>query len=584
MVAYRRRRRGWIKYAMLVLLILFVTFMFRTRPAPRPRPLTDRGTHVATDATNTADTKITEKPQQDTETKQKIQVQEQEEPTTGQKTTQEAKKDTESGTENTKTANTKTGTEAKQELNTADSHNTVAKTEPKAENPKADPNLAPSGEKFNAYVSIISNNKYVDGAMLLAWTLWKKSTLLQARKCKLVLLIPEGKLYPYNIKRLKASGWHEVMEVKDLSEYAPRSKFLDTFNKIYMFGLSRFHKVLYYDADVLPIYNPDPMFDTPLTNETWMGAIGSHGDKYFKTGNMVFLPSDREFGKMLATLKSGRYNTISGRDGELLRDFFNGNLVGTDPIYSQYRRPWQDLKGCVVFHYRGEFKPWYDERLVSQKGHFMDEKRPPDFGPAYRLWWEEYAHMHTALDLLGESLEEGESPKVEEPEWGGAHAGPGITKHTHYWLQRMTKSEYIIPIWSKDNAKKEGIEVLTDHTVEIEGEKHTCDTLCQVSHKKCTAKAKEEHNKDPDACNRACEVDMCHVHCSVGQNSNSTTCESLCKVGSKGNEKYIMCNDRLPLPEPKHKKHHGESFDEAVKKKEKENRDKAKKHHHHHKK
>eukprot|EP00667_Euglena_gracilis_P012730 EG_transcript_13083 len=337
----------------------------------------------------------------------------------------------------------------------------TAKRHPPA-SPAAQATNPTVGSVPNAYLSIISNNKYVDGAMVLAFTLRKYSELWKAGQCHMVLLVPGG-LADQNKARLRSAGWDRILDIEDdLAKYAPRSHLKDTFNKLYMFNLVQYSRVAYYDVDVLPLHNPDHIFGTKLPSDEYVGAIGTKGDVYFKTGMIVLQPSTVQFGKMLQWLKDGKYNHASGRDGSLLRDFFHGRFTPIDPAYSQYRRPWQDLKGAMVFHYRGEFKPWYEAALVpTHKWH--DPERPPDLGPGYRLWWEEYHDMHYSF-----------IPTEDAKGWGGTHQGPGVTPKSHLWLMRFTPGEYIVPIWSPPKDMK----VFYNKTA-VGDQVYTCNTACQ---------------------------------------------------------------------------------------------------------
>eukprot|EP00668_Euglena_longa_P015119 GGOE01019168.1.p1 GENE.GGOE01019168.1~~GGOE01019168.1.p1 ORF type:complete len:509 (-),score=139.83 GGOE01019168.1:160-1686(-) len=388
------------------------------------------------------------------------------------------------------------------------------------------------GSVPHAYLSIISNNKYVDGAMVLAFTLLKYSELWKAGQCHLVLLVPGG-LADQNKARLRKAGWDRILDIEDdLAKYAPRSHLKDTFNKLYMFNLVQYHRVAYYDVDVLPLHNPDHIFSTKLPSDEYVGAIGTKGDLYFKTGMIVLQPSTVQFGKMLQWLKDGKYNHASGRDGSLLRDFFHGRFTPIDPAYSQYRRPWQDLKGAMVFHYRGEFKPWYDAALVPTN-KWRDPERPPDLGPGYRLWWEEYHDMHFHLQ-----------PEEEPTGWGGVHQGARVTPKSHLWLMRYTAGEYIVPIW----APLKDMKVYYNRTTV--GEKaYTCNTVCQDAHRQCVQQEKQKGHAGTEkatVCNAACQhFPDCHVHCRTRDGQRH--CLPACQVTSEGRPPFLLyCDDRWP--------------------------------------
>ena len=73
-----------------------------------------------------------------------------------------------------------------------------------------------------------------------------------------------------------------------------------------MFNLVQYSRVAYYDVDVLPLHSSDHIFNTKLPSENYVGAIGSPGDTYFKTGMMVLQPSADLFGVCLTPIRWSR--------------------------------------------------------------------------------------------------------------------------------------------------------------------------------------------------------------------------------------------------------------------------------------
>ena len=69
-----------------------------------------------------------------------------------------------------------------------------------------------------AYVVLISNEKYVDGALTLAWSLRQQSPSIQTKRCDLVLMLPPDSICDSNIVRLKQVGYRIVPVNYSLSE------------------------------------------------------------------------------------------------------------------------------------------------------------------------------------------------------------------------------------------------------------------------------------------------------------------------------------------------------------------------------
>lgn len=49
----------------------------------------------------------------------------------------------------------------------------------------------------------------------------------------------------------------------------------DTFDKLYLWNLTEYAMVAFFDADMLALDEPDSVFNFPLPNETFVGALGS---------------------------------------------------------------------------------------------------------------------------------------------------------------------------------------------------------------------------------------------------------------------------------------------------------------------
>eukprot|EP00759_Apiculatamorpha_spiralis_P045906 PhF_6_TR42653/c0_g1_i8/m.64241 len=126
-----------------------------------------------------------------------------------------------------------------------------------------------------AYVMIISNEQYVDGAMVLGYTLRKHSDLLRRGECALVILITQNRVGEVSKQRLQRAGFTEIIEVVSLAKRVPNSYWKDTFDKLYMFNLTKYQKVVFMDSDMLVI-NPgmDKLFSKKIPSPKHVGAIG----------------------------------------------------------------------------------------------------------------------------------------------------------------------------------------------------------------------------------------------------------------------------------------------------------------------
>ena len=87
-----------------------------------------------------------------------------------------------------------------------------------------------------------------------------------------------------SVALLSEVGWDYVKIMKTLAYLSPKSYFTYTFDKMYLFGMVEYKRVIFFDADMLCTGNPDSMFDVNLPSVKYVGAIGGMGSSYFQTG------------------------------------------------------------------------------------------------------------------------------------------------------------------------------------------------------------------------------------------------------------------------------------------------------------
>eukprot|EP00667_Euglena_gracilis_P007592 EG_transcript_7670 len=305
-----------------------------------------------------------------------------------------------------------------------------------------------------AYVCVISNEKYLDGAVTMGWSLRKHSRLLQTGRADLVIIVNEL-LHSNSLALLAAVGWDYVKVLKTLSYLSPRSYFTYTFDKLYLFGLTQYRRVVFFDADMICTGSPDAMFNTSLPSARWVGAIGATGSAYFQTGTMVIQPSIEVFEDLYREYRYGKfnYNQWRARDGILCRNYF-----GTQHVM---------YPSAPLHHYSGYFKPWFNKDKPPARS-----EKYPDFGHYYQLWWKTYEEVHLTALI---SFWDGRSP------YGGLRTlDSHVTPHTHLWLQRYAKMNYTRKL-SRTIAQETNL--TTPHLRLLPGT--ACDTACAAEGLAC---------------------------------------------------------------------------------------------------
>ena len=344
---------------------------------------------------------------------------------------------------------------------------------------KQDPSPQHTDAKF-AYVAVVSLESYIDGAIVMGLSLRNLSSLVQKGSCKLVCIVVNT-LSEESKKRLDTAGWI-VKEVEPLHVHVPKAHWADSFDKLYVFGLTQFKRVVLVDSDMLTVADSDAIFDTKLKNASYIGAIGNnpkhHKGPYFQSGMLVIIPSRKVYNDLFTMLLSesapkkpnGIYNKLNARDGSLLRTYFVDRYTTISNSYSKHLAPWEPLFATKIrmLHFRGSFKPWYSPEA-------MYESKPDElaFGPGYRLWWEYYEEFH----------------RKEMKNWeDGATWGINGDKNPSdfVWMLRNTKKEYMRKLtktrFTESNFTKVGILLVKGNLGE------SCDTACKhhgKSHKWC---------------------------------------------------------------------------------------------------
>lgn len=309
-----------------------------------------------------------------------------------------------------------------------------------------------------AYLLIISNEDFLDGALVLGRSLRQNCPRLSQKTADLAIIITQNRVSRQSQLRLHSVGFDRIFEVPSLATRAPGAYWKDTFDKIYMFNLTQYRKIVFMDADMINVRSMDALFDKDFGDPTYVGAIGFRGGSegpYFQTGMMVIQPTRAIFDKIYARFESGvpprgsMYNHgMNGRDGVLLRDVFGNNFKILDNKYSRNLNPrWPVPEVVVSLHLRGKVKPWFDRNLPNTD----PELGKKEFGHPYELFWriyEELIHKESPeykLALQGLPL--------SEP-FGGSKSAPDVSPLTHVWMMRYSPREYVQLLTEEDRRRR----------------------------------------------------------------------------------------------------------------------------------
>lgn len=312
-------------------------------------------------------------------------------------------------------------------------------------------NTTTSNDRF-AYVLMVSNHKYIDGAIVVADSLRSYSVLVQQGKCDVVLIVPE-KINAVVLELLSVV-FSRVLIVRSVDQFSPKSYYKTTFDKMYLYSLHEYQSVIFFDADSLIIGNPDKLFQKVSTVHP-LTAVG--GNDYFQTALLIVKPSREVFLDLYLEYRYGAfgYNQWRARDGILFRNclMMMHDNIG-HPVNS-------------VFHFYGFIKPWFNKDV-----QYKSSKEKLTFDKQYLIWWERYETLHVkyfadfairdrldphAATAAGASYSYGETALQKKKAKGYLPLGVDsfdalseVSPREYMWLQRFSGgSEYHRPTFRK---------------------------------------------------------------------------------------------------------------------------------------
>lgn len=281
-----------------------------------------------------------------------------------------------------------------------------------------------------AFVSLVTNNGYANGALVLGYSLRRVNTTR-----KLVLLVTREVLEPTRERLARVWDHLEIVDLLDSEDTTnlallTRPELGITFTKIHCWNLTQYRKCVFLDADTLIIQNCDELFERDE-----LSAVPDIGwPDCFNSGVFVFEPSRATYEAILEyAIQNGSFD---GGDQGLLNSFFsdwrtsdisrhlsfiynmNSNASYTyAPAFQQFGR---DVK---IVHFIGPIKPWHHSynpatgnvNVPSSSRGYVPHERT-----FLQLWWDIYATFvepemrvdELASEISNIAIEEEVDPEV----------------------------------------------------------------------------------------------------------------------------------------------------------------------------
>lgn len=317
---------------------------------------------------------------------------------------------------------------------------------------------------MGAYCTLVYTDNYIPGALVLGKTLES----LDPEFKRIVLVTKDVSLAER--KRL-AEAWTEVRNVEPISAMSPdklqllgRAELGHAVTKLRIWDLPE-SRVVYLDADTLPLQSLSELFNIPLATEEVAASPDIGWPDIFNSGVLVANPNKETFSN-LSKLAEVKGSSFDGSDQGLLNEYFENKWVRLPFLYNvtasvsyQYRPAFEKYKeGIKVFHFIGEVKPWNSEATDVMTTKWKDAAAkinsslpiipgPPVVDESKLIkprpdHWDP-AHFEPPLSAGPEAADFEERDSTEPPEFVFPEFGESVTSFP--WESQTAKPERVFP-------------------------------------------------------------------------------------------------------------------------------------------
>ncbi|KAH3674962.1 hypothetical protein WICPIJ_009407 [Wickerhamomyces pijperi] len=314
-----------------------------------------------------------------------------------------------------------------------------------------------------AYITLLINDSYLPGALLLAKILKEK---FQTKR-KLLILTAGVSSEAVNFL---VESYDEIIPIdadllSDTNDSTLENlKLLDrldldlSFNKLHIFNQTQYKKLVYLDLDILPLKPLDDLFEVELKGNEIAASPDAGWPDIFNSGLLVFHPSQKLFSELSGKLTSPETDTtisFDGADQGLLNQFFKGKWVRLPFSYNvTFSNHYEYLpalnffmKEIRSFHFIGSSKPWSSF----------------EFSKFNQLWWDEFnsffneEQKRQIVSLSRSGKQQGEAENLVIPDL--INSWNRLTTHEDLAAELNNKLEDIKD--DSDNAKTEIEDAIT---------------------------------------------------------------------------------------------------------------------------
>ena len=236
-----------------------------------------------------------------------------------------------------------------------------------------------------AYITMATSKSYLLGIMAMYLSLRKTGTAIP-----LYAMLPQALVEsePTAIANMKRCGVN-ILEYRDSVEIPQQlvdknalqgdHRFSHTFDKLLIFELTQFDKIVYLDADIYILHNLDHLFSMPHMSAMIAGRSypGNEDWTDLTSGIMTLVPQQGLIEQFLTLIPKVMQQKGACGDQDILQSYYSdwpqhpeldmGEKYGVIAYYAKYYEQQlgyrytnkvEDPLSVAVIHYAGEMKPW----------------------------------------------------------------------------------------------------------------------------------------------------------------------------------------------------------------------------------
>lgn len=231
-----------------------------------------------------------------------------------------------------------------------------------------------------AYVTFLSNRNYLDGVLAL-----NKSLKLVKAKYPLFCLLSKN-VEPDVVSELNSNGIDSIQlkecvtEDTGVNKDAAYANWNYTFDKLYMWSLTQFEKIVFVDADMIVTANIDHLFEKKAFSAALAGVLfpTCENIKILNSGLLVLSPDLEILKRMLEIAKvlipEMRSKGLPVGDQDIINaympDWFEHKELILDDAYNLYAHYLQ----CYMRHHNYSFNPKKGKQIHIV--HYVGVEKP----------------------------------------------------------------------------------------------------------------------------------------------------------------------------------------------------------------